>query len=82
MRFGQAIFFGTVAGLLTLAAPTLARNSGTAPHTAKASEEESSAPCRAYQKDADGAWKELPCQEMGARSQPRSATTSTTDEGQ
>lgn len=82
MRLGQAIFFGTVAALLTLAAPTLARNSGTAPHVAKASEEAPSTPCRAYQKDAEGAWKELPCQEMGTKSQPRSATTSTTDEAQ
>lgn len=83
MRLGQAIFFGTMAALLTLAAPTLARNSGTAPHTAKATEETTSAaPCRAYQKDAEGAWIELPCHEMGARPQPRSATTSTTDEAQ
>jgi len=71
-----------MAALLTLAAPTLARNSSTAPHPAKTSEETSSAPCRAYQKDVEGAWIELPCHEMGARSQPRPATTSTTEEAQ
>jgi hypothetical protein len=36
MRLGQAIFFGAAAGLLTLAAPTLARNSSANSHTAKA----------------------------------------------
>lgn len=81
MRLGQAIFAGTMAALLTLAAPTLARNAGTAPHSAKPTEETSSAPCRAYQKDAEGAWIELPCHETG-KSQPRSATPGTTDEAQ
>ena len=38
MRLGQAIFFGAAAGLLTLAAPTLARNSSTNSPTAKATE--------------------------------------------
>ena len=38
MRLGQAIFFGTAAALLTLAAPTLARNSSANSHTAKATE--------------------------------------------
>ena len=32
MRLGQAIFFGAAAALLTLAAPTLARNSSTNSH--------------------------------------------------
>jgi hypothetical protein len=35
MRLGQAIFFGSAAALLTLAAPTLARNSSAHSHTAK-----------------------------------------------
>ena len=35
MRLGQAIFFGSAAALLTLAAPTLARNSSANSHTAK-----------------------------------------------
>ena len=81
MRLGQALFLGSVAGLLTLAAPTLARNSGTAPHTVKADEAATSAPCRAYQKAADGEWKQLPCQEMGSKPQPhRSATSGTVNE--
>jgi hypothetical protein len=82
MRLGQAIFAGTMAALLTLAAPTLARNAGTAPHTAKASEEATSAPCRAYQKDAEGAWVELPCHEMGATTQSRSPAAPQPNEGQ
>lgn len=67
MRLGQAIIFGSMAGLLTLAAPTLARNSGTNPHAAKAVEATSaSSPCRAYQQAADGTWMQLSCQEMGS----------------
>ena len=38
MRLGQAIFFGAAAALLTLAAPTLARNSSTNSPAAKATE--------------------------------------------
>jgi hypothetical protein len=82
MRLGQAIFAGTMAALLTLAAPTLARNAGTAPHPAKPADESASAPCRAYQKDAEGAWVELPCQETGARSQSHSPAAPPANEGQ
>jgi hypothetical protein len=82
MRLGQAIFFGSAAALLTLAAPTLARNSSAHSHTAKAAETPVSSSCRAYQQDADGTWKQLPCQEIGssAAAQPRSAGTGATDE--
>lgn len=66
MRLGQAIFFGSAAALLTLAAPTLARNSGTTPHPAKASEAPASS-CHAYQQAADGSWTQLSCQEMGSK---------------
>ena len=43
MRLGQAIFFGSAAALLTLAAPTLARNSSTSSPAAKATEAPGSA---------------------------------------
>jgi hypothetical protein len=80
MRLGQAIFFGTAAALLTLAAPTLARNS----HTTKAPETPASSSCHAYQKEADGTWKQLPCQELGSKAtaQPRAATKSGADDAQ
>ena len=69
MRLGQAIFFGSAAALLTLAAPTLARNANTTPHPAKAIE------AHAYQQAADGSWTQLSCQEMGSKTpvQSRSA---------
>ena len=83
MRLGQAIFFGSAAALLTLAAPTLARNSGAHSHTTKATEAPPSS-CHAYQQAADGTWMQLSCQEMGFRApaQPRSAAKSTTEETQ
>jgi hypothetical protein len=84
MRLGQAIFFGSAAALLTLAAPTLARNSSANSHTAKATEAPASSSCHAYQRAADGTWMQLPCQEMGSKApaQPRSAAKSSTEETQ
>ena len=84
MRLGQAILFGTAAGLLTLAAPTLARNSSANSHTAKATEAPASAPCHAYQQAADGSWVQLPCQAMDSKAtaRPRSATKSATEQTQ
>ena len=84
MRLGQAIFFGSAAALLTLAAPTLARNSSPAPHTAKAAEASASSSCHAYQQAADGTWTELSCQEMGSKApaHPHSAAKSETEEMQ
>lgn len=74
MRLGHAMFLGLMAALLTLAAPTLARNSN---HEQKSSEAPASSSCNAYQQAADGTWKQLPCQEMGAKSaQPKSAAKS------
>jgi hypothetical protein len=84
MRLGQAIFFGTAAAFLTLAAPTLARNSSANSHTAKATEAPAPASCHAYQQAADGSWVQRPCQAMGSKAaaQPRSATKSATEETQ
>lgn len=61
MRFGHALFIATTAGLLTLAAPTLAKNSD----AQKSAEPSGTSSCHAYQKAADGSWTELPCQETG-----------------
>ena len=66
MRLGQAILLGTAAALLTLAAPTLARNSS----AAKPAEAPASASCQAYQQAPDGTWTQLPCQEMGPKAAP------------
>ena len=84
MRLGQAIFFGATAALLTLAAPTLARDSSANSHTAKTTEAPASSSCHAYQQAADGSWTQLPCQEMGSKAsaQPHSAAKSATDETQ
>jgi len=72
MRLGHAMFLGLMAALLSLAAPTLARNS----NQPKTSEAPASSSCRAYQQAADGTWTQLPCQEMGSRpaAQPKSAS--------
>ena len=84
MRLGQAIFFGSAAALLTLAAPTLARNSRAHSHTTKATEAPASSSCHAYQQAADGAWTQLPCQGMGSKApaQPRSAAKGATENTQ
>jgi len=81
MRLGPAILLGATAALLTLAAPTLARNSETHSNTQKASEPPA-ASCHAYQQAADGSWTQLPCQEMGSKAQPqpRSAAKGATEE--
>ena len=74
MRLRHAIFVGLMAALLTLAAPTLARNSS----QQKSSEAPASSSCNAYQQTTDGTWKQLPCQELGSRppTQPKSASKS------
>lgn len=65
MRFGHALFIASMAGLLTLAAPTLARNDD----SQKSGERPAASSCHAYQKAADGSWTELPCQETGSTGQ-------------
>lgn len=82
MRLGQAILFGSAAALLTLAAPTLARNSTAHSQTAQTTDTSATASCQAYQQAADGSWMQLPCQEMGskAKAEPRSAAKSAIEE--
>ena len=72
MRLGHAMFLGLMAALLSLAAPTLARNS----NQQKPSEVPASSSCRAYQQAADGTWTQLPCQELGSKpaAAPKSAS--------
>jgi hypothetical protein len=79
MRLGHAMFLGSIAALLTLAAPTLARNSN---HEQKTSEAPASSSCNAYQQAPDGTWTPLPCHEMGRRpmAQPKSASKSGDEE--
>ena len=78
MRFGHALFIASMAGLLTLAAPTLARNAD----TQKSGEASPASSCHAYQKAADGSWTELPCQETGStgQTQHKSAPKGADDE--
>ena len=72
MRFGHALFIASTAGLLTLAAPTLARNAD----AQKSGERPAASSCHAYQMVADGSWTELPCQETGSTGQPQHKTSS------
>jgi hypothetical protein len=79
MRLGQAILLGAAAALLSLAAPTLAKNS----NTGKPAEASTSTSCQAYQQAPDGTWTQLPCQEMGpkaAPTHPRSEPESPTEQ--
>jgi hypothetical protein len=82
MRLGQAIFFGSAAALLTLAAPTLARNSNPNSPPAKATEAPASASCHAYQQAADGSWTQRPCQEMGSKAQPSKSASKSAEGAQ
>jgi hypothetical protein len=65
MRFGHAIMLASTAALLTLATPSLARNSD----AQKTGEQPASSSCHAYQQAADGSWSQVPCQEMGPAGQ-------------
>ena len=79
MRLGPAIVVASMAALLTLAAPGLARNSD----TPKPSVQPAAASCHSYQQATDKSWIELPCQELGApgasRAQIRDAKDGPTD---
>jgi hypothetical protein len=81
MRLGQAILFGSAAALLTLAAPTLARNSSAHSHTAKATEAPRPPPAMPTSRRPTVPWTQLPCQEMGAKAQQsKSASKPATEE--
>src|ERR1700741_3559961 len=65
-------FLGSIATLAILTAPVLAKNSHVQPPV-----EERSAPppCHRMQKGPDGAWIEMPCQEVAAPPQPQPRPT-------
>ncbi|CCD94046.1 conserved exported hypothetical protein [Bradyrhizobium sp. ORS 375] len=74
MRITPVIFVGSLAALIATAAPALAKNSQSPNSQTQRTDEQatSSSPCRAYQQDPDGTWKELPCQGQGqAAAAPR-----------
>ncbi len=80
MWIKRSSFVGSVAALAVMTAPALAKNS-TPPKTDDSS---TSSSCHAYQQAADGAWTQLPCQELGSGSgapaQHKSATRGTVEE--
>ncbi|MGJ4889676.1 hypothetical protein ACQR0Z_19385 [Bradyrhizobium sp. HKCCYLS3077] len=80
MRINRLIFVGSLAALVATAAPALAKNSQTPKPEEQAT---SSMPCRAYQQEPDGTWKELPCQGQGqtaaAPRRQQSVTTTPTN---
>jgi hypothetical protein len=66
MRIRHAIFFGSVAALAVLAAPSFARNSEAQRTSEQPTSPPSSSSCQSYQQAADGSWKQLPCKELGS----------------
>jgi len=65
-------FLGSITALAILTAPVLAKNSHVQPPT---EEKSAPSPCHTMQKGADGAWIEMPCQEVGAPAQPQPRPT-------
>jgi hypothetical protein len=65
-------FLGSIAALAILTAPVLAKNSHVQP---PAEERSAPSPCHTMQKGPDGAWVEMPCQEVGAPAQPQPRPT-------
>ncbi len=61
MRTASVLFAGSVAALVVLTTPVLAKNSD----AQKADEKSASSTCHSYQMGADGSWTALPCQELG-----------------
>ncbi|CCE07960.1 conserved exported hypothetical protein [Bradyrhizobium sp. STM 3843] len=73
MRITVVIFVGSLAAIVAVAAPALAKNS----QAPKIDDQQvSSSPCRAYQQAPDGTWTELPCQEPGASAPSRQKSVS------
>jgi hypothetical protein len=66
MRTMQKLF-SSLATLALLTAPVLAKNSNAQPPDEKSA----ASPCHTLQRGPDGAWIEIPCQEVGAPAQPR-----------
>ncbi len=76
MWIKHAIFVGSVAALVSLTAPALAKHSDTQP-----GEQSTSSPCSAEQRTASGTWAQIPCQELGSPQQtPRKSATRSPDQ--
>jgi len=65
MRIARLIFAGSIAALVVMAAPALARNAV----ASKTDDKATSSNCHAYEQAADGSWTERPCEEQGAQTQ-------------
>jgi hypothetical protein len=65
MRIGNLLVVGSVAALVAMTAPVVAKN----PDTQKTDDRPTSSSCHAYQQAADGSWTERPCEEQGTSSQ-------------
>jgi ABC-type phosphate transport system substrate-binding protein len=75
MRIAKSIFVGSLAALVLVAAPALAKNSD----SQKTEDKQASASCQAYQLAPDGSWTPLPCGEMVAKA-PQKNTVRGTDQ--
>jgi hypothetical protein len=64
-------FLGSLAAVALMTAPALAKSSNVQP----TDEKPASSSCHSLQQGPDGAWIEIPCQELGspARPQPKPA---------
>ena len=75
MRIAKSIFVGSLAALVLVAAPALAKKSD----GQKTEDKQASTSCKAYQQAPDGSWMPMPCGEMGAKA-PTKNTTRGTDQ--
>jgi hypothetical protein len=76
MRIATSIFVGSLAALVLVAAPALAKNS----EGQKTEDKRTSASCQAYQRAPDGSWVPLPCGEMGVKAPLNNNTARGTDQ--
>jgi len=77
MRIAKKIFVGSLAVLVSVAAPALAKNSD----SQKTDDKPASSSCQAYQQAPDGSWTPLPCGEMGVNAPtPQKNTARGTDQ--
>ena len=75
MRIAKSIFVGSLAAIVHVAPPALAKNTD----GQKTEDKQASASCQAYQQAPDGSWTSLPCGEMGAKA-PQKNTVRGTDQ--
>jgi hypothetical protein len=70
MRVVIATFLAMIPMTVMVAGPTLARPSN-APNASEASKP----PCYGYEQNADGSWRQIPCQENGLSAQAGAKVT-------